>query len=102
NTWAMITRVGMLARFLFRHAIAYALTKAKRRSGLVFSFMGCQCTEASRWEMDSVSISETLSHSSGMSGKSLVALKIRMLLLRTLIISGWRMSNVRELAKWIR
>ena len=47
-----------------------------------------QATGASMWETDSVSINDTLSHSSGMSGVSPTDEKTRTLLLKTLIISG--------------
>jgi hypothetical protein len=51
-----------------------------------------QAADGSRCETDLVSIKETLWNSSGISGSSLANEKIRTDLLRTLIISGWRMS----------
>src|SRR4051812_19822759 len=63
---------------------------------------GDQATGASRWEMASVRIHETLSHSSGTSRESPTEEKIRRLLLKTLTISGWRTSNFRPHAMWMR
>src|SRR5262249_37645233 len=59
-------------------------------------------TGDSRCEIDSMSISERLCHSSNTSGWSLTKEKTSKLVRPTLTISGCRTSNVFPLAIWIR